>query len=642
MKNIVCLIFMVFSVLACSAAPQISKLTLEDFDFFDTSDMPLAEKYFFQTDIILPKSKNKYDSSILTNNFIPFKGYKGQGIIYMHCSNIKSFSLYLNGKKVDTTILCRENFGKINLKNLAKDGENFLYISDIQPKMQMPETKKNYFLNIKIPYPSIVTDEKKLENINYRALQICDDLMDEQIRNGFPSAQLVAIKNGKIIKNYAAGSVSTVDDSGYPLKQKKPVTPATLFDLASNTKMYAVNFAVQRLVSERKLSLNDKVSSFFPDFKDAKKAKRRGKETITIFDLLTHQAGFPAGGNFYANKKIRNKSKKDTRTNKEITLELILETNLAYTPGTASVYSDISYMLLGFIVEKVTGMPLDKYVEENIYKPLNLKSICYEPLKHGFLKDMIAATEIRGVKRTEDEAYKDEKYLPIQGTVHDAEAFFAMDGVSGHAGLFANAKSLAVLAQVMLNGGGYGTVKLFDSQIVPLFAGQAETVYQAGLGWRRQGAEKRYSWAFSPLSDSSSIGHSGWTGTLTLIDFKENLIVILLTSAKHTPVLHTKKRHGFEGDYYLAKGYGAFTTFIYAALQNYNNNVLDNMLIELIEGRYILLQESSDFDNEGFYKDLKAIMGTIKRQARTSKTLKKFLRSKRAKEINGILQSLRV
>ena len=643
MRNIVCIVFMALNLVSCFSAAQISKFDLEDFDFFESPDTPYAESYFFQTDVILPKSADRYDSSVLANNFIPFKAYKDQGVIYIHCSNIKSFALYLNGQKIDTKSICTDSFGKLDIGGLAEDGENFLYVSEIKPEPAAAEKRKPYFINIKIPYPSIIRKEKPEAGVNYRALQICDDLLNEEVKSGFPSAQIAVIKNGKILKSAAYGAVSGVDDYGVPLKEKVPVTTNTLFDLASNTKMYAVNFAVQRLVSEGKISLNDKVVSFLPDFKDAKKAKHKGKDSVTVFHLLTHQAGFPAGANFYGHTKIRNKKKKETRTNKQITLELILETNLVYAPGTDSVYSDISYMLLGFIVEKVTEMPLDKYVEENIYKPLNLRLICYEPLKHGFVKNNVAATEINGVKRTDDETFKDEKYLPIHGTVHDAESFFAMDQVSGHAGLFANAESLAVLAQVMLNGGGYGTVRLFDSKIVPLFTGQAETVYEAGLGWRRQGAEKRYSWAFSPLADSATVGHSGWTGTLTLIDFKENLIVILLTSAKHTPVLHGKKRRGkFEGDYYLAKGYGAFTAFIYAAVQNYDNDVLDNMLIELAEGRYALLNVSSDFDNNGFYKDLKAVMNTIQKQAKTSKSLKKFLKSEKAKEIIETLKSVKV
>ena len=108
---------------------------------------------------------------------------------------------------------------------------------------------------------------------------------------------------------------------------------------------------------------------------------------------------------------------------------------------------------------------------------------------------------------------------------------------------------------------------------------------QAGLGWRRQGLNNSYAWAFSQLASADTIGHTGWTGTLTLIDPKEDLIIIIFTSAKNTPALFGKNLRGkYEGDFYLAKNYGAITTLIYSAFKNYDNAMLDQMLIELAVG----------------------------------------------------------
>ena len=611
MKKFLCILFAAL-ILSCRSA-QISKIKIDlaKTDIY-TSEKNKESFAGFQTEVSFPPEEEKYDPSILPNNFIPFKAYTGQGYLYFHTENVKKFLLYLNGKKIDTKKICKNKYTRI-------------YIGD-------EGFSKTYTISVKIPYPSIIKKEEKLNDVNYRAFQIIDDIMEAQTANGFPSIQLVVVKNGRMIKNSAYGYISTVDEFGEPLmqKNKKPITKETLFDLASNTKMYTVNFVLQKLISEEKISIYDKVKDFFPEFKDKKKARFKGKSEITVEDLLKHQAGFPAGAQYYVNKKITKKKESNKRQNKEIVLELICNTPLIYSPRTEVLYSDIDYMLLGLIIEKVTGLPLDKYTEENLYKPLNLSSMCYEPLKKGFTKEDITATEIRAVKRTKDEKFKDIKYLPVHGTVHDPEAYNAMDQVSGHAGLFANAESIAVLAQVMLNGGGYGNIKLLDSSVLNLFTSQGNFFSQAGLGWRRQG-----------LASADTIGHTGWTGTLTLIDPKEDLIIIIFTSAKNTPALFGKNLRGkYEGDFYLAKNYGAVTTLIYSAFKNYDNAMLDQMLIELAVGRNELINMIPEiYDNEGSRKDLTAIMESIKEQSKQSAILRKFLKSEKAAAILAEIQS---
>ncbi|UTC75736.1 penicillin binding protein PBP4B [Treponema sp. OMZ 792] len=632
MKKFLC-IFFVALILSCrSARIRTIRTNRAEAEIFYKSEKTEDGFLGFQTDVSFPPEDEKFDPSILPNSFIPFKAYKGQGTVYFYTENIKSFFLYLNGKKIDTKKICKNKYTQIYIGDDVINGTNNLLITNIEAEKSFD---KDYTLSVKIPYPSIIEKKEKLNNVNYRAFQIIDDLMKAEIENGFPSAQIVVVKDGKMIKNSAYGYISTVDEFGAPLINKKPITDKTLFDLASNTKMYTVNFALQKLLSEEKISIYDKVSSFFPEFKDKKRALFKGKSEITIEDLLKHQAGFPAGAQYYVNKKITKKKKADKRQNKEIVLELICSTPLIYPPRTEVLYSDIDYMLLGFIIEKVTGLPLDKYAEENLYKPLNLSSVCYEPLKKGFTKEDITATEIHSPKRTKDLKFKDLKYLPVHGTVHDPEAYNSMNQVSGHAGLFANAKSIAVLAQVMLNGGGYENVKLFDSSVLNLFTSQGNFFSQAGLGWRRQGLNNSYAWAFSQLASPNTIGHTGWTGTLTVIDPKEDLIIIIFTSAKNTPALFGKNFRGkYEGDFYLAKNYGALTTLIYSAFKNYDDAMLDQMLIELAIGRKEIIDTIPEiYGNEGSYKDLKALMEGIKKQSRQSAALRGFLKSKKAKEI---------
>ncbi|AGT42864.1 penicillin binding protein PBP4B [Treponema pedis] len=644
MKNIFC-IFFIFTVFASCKSRFIPVPVRQGFAGYEFSkDIHIKDdkNLAFQTDITFPLNKHNYDDSVLTNNFIRFKGYSNRCIIYFHTKNIESLLLYLNGKKIETGNICANEYSAIKISESGINGDNVLQILQIKPVKSPSGNSEEYFLNIKIPYPEITKTKLVNTEVNGRALEAIDNLFEAQIKNGFPSAQLVIIKNGEIIKSSAYGYISTVDDFGKPVLNKKRITTKTLFDLASNTKMFSTNFALQKLVSEKKLSVQDKVNSFFPKFKDKENSRYTGKDEITIADLLNHQAGFPAGAQYYRKKEIRKKAKTEKRTNKEITLNLICETPLVYEPRTRFTYSDIDYMLLGLIIEKVTGMPLDKYVEENIYKPLNLTSVCYKPLEHGFKKKNIAATEIYAVKRSKEKKYGKEKYLPIHGTVHDPEAYGAMDQVSGHAGLFANAESIAVLAQVMLNGGGYGNIKLFDSHVLNFFTSPSMEISAAGLGWRRQGTNQAYSHFFSQLASRDAFGHSGWTGTLTLTDPQEDLIVIIFTSAKHTPALHGSEFRGkYEGDFYLAKNYGAITTLIYSAFKNYSDEILDNMLIELAEQRYALISEGSEFyNNRGFYNDLTAIMDTIKSQSKYSEKLTEFLKSNNAAIITQKLMSV--
>ena len=211
-----------------------------------------------------------------------------------------------------------------------------------------------------------------------------------------------------------------------------------------------------------------------------------------------------------------------------------------------------------------------------------------------------------------------------------------MEEISGHAGLFANAESLATLAQVMLNNGGYGIARFFDPAVAGYFTAQQSLTSSLGLGWRRQGAQE-YIWAFSPLASAGTYGHTGWTGTLTVIDPAEQLVIILLTNAKNTLPAHKTRNSRFEGDYYLVKRYGAITSLIYEAFRNPPPSQLDSMLIELAEKKYTMLQEIKAFQNNGFIGDLAAIMKTVRLRSRQSAPLRAFLKTETAASIEAVL-----
>ena len=192
-----------------------------------------------------------------------------------------------------------------------------------------------------------------------------------------------------------------------------------MFDLASNSKMYSTNLALMKLVYEGKIDLDDKVQKYLPEYKDAADAKFKGKDTITLRHLLHHCAGHASSIRFYE------ESSGDFYSHdREKTISLLSKVPLTYEVGSKITYSDTDYMILGYIVEIVTGMKQDKYVEENIYKPLGLKNTCYNPLQKGFKAEQFAATERNGNTRDGARNYPDIRTETVRGEVHDEKAFY--------------------------------------------------------------------------------------------------------------------------------------------------------------------------------------------------------------------------
>ncbi len=218
---------------------------------------------------------------------------------------------------------------------------------------------------------------------------------------------------------------------------------------------------------------------------------------------------------------------------REETLKAIFKTPLMYEPGTQDMYSDMDYMILGFCIEKVTGKRLDEFLKETFWEPMGLAQITYNPLENGFKAEDCAATEVMGNSRDGNLSYTGVRTYTLQGEAHDPIAYYCMDGVSGHAGMFSNATDLAKLAYVMLHG-GYGEFSFFSRDVIDLFTAPngTEAAYY-GLGWWRDASHDwdRY---FGSVTVSRTIGHQGFTGTLTMIDPEQDLVIVFLTNKIHS------------------------------------------------------------------------------------------------------------
>ena len=409
---------------------------------------------------------------------------------------------------------------------------------------------------------------------------------------------------------------------GTPNTASPAVTNDTLYDLASNSKMYTANYALQLLVTQGKIDLDSRIvdllgQSFVDDTIDITfsgyenpglEVNKQWKSELTLRDVLRHQAGFPADPQYHNDAFDQHTQKPaagvanplfsgwdGTPATRQATLKAIFKTPLMYKPGTKTVYSDVDYMLLAFVIESVTGRAPDQYLEQNFWAPMGLAHITYNPLLNGFTPNDCAATELNGNTRDGAVHFTGVRTATIQGQVHDEKAFYAMGGISGHAGLFSNAADLAKLASVMLTG-GYGQQKFFSRNVIDTFtAPKKENAANWGLGWWREADDGRC-WYFGTQSSSGTIGHQGWTGTLTLIDPVENLVVVYLTNKINSPVTNKAANpNKFNGNWYTSSTLGFVAQILYQGLSNRAGNpnaALSALLADMAAGKFQLVAKA--------------------------------------------------
>ena len=277
---------------------------------------------------------------------------------------------------------------------------------------------------------------------------------------------------------------------------KKLTNAEVIYDLASLSKVISTTTIILKLIEDGQVTLFTKVCDILPAFKH---------KDITIYNLLTHTSGLPA------DIKELGESKQDM-------IKRVFSIELEYETGKKVMYSDIGYILLGFIIEKMAG-PIDVYFNENIAKPLNMKDTCYNPKEN--LMDRCAPTEdtkLRGC---------------IKGIVHDEKAY-VLGGVGGHAGLFSNVRDLGKFCKMMLNNGSFkGKRILSENSIKMILNYNTEGLNEKrGLGWNIKD-KFDYSSSIGDLASESTIYHTGFTGTSMFIDFENQFAFIFLTNRVH-------------------------------------------------------------------------------------------------------------
>ncbi|MFG2193854.1 serine hydrolase [Streptomyces sp. NPDC048639] len=288
-----------------------------------------------------------------------------------------------------------------------------------------------------------------------------------------------------------------------PAAERIPMAPDTVFDLASVSKLFTSILAVQQ-IERGELKLEATVASYLPEFGAA------GKEDITIRQLLTHTSGFRPDLPFYA------------RPTWEEKLRLLWNEAPLNPPGTKYLYSDLNLISLQFVLERITGRPLDVLLREDITRPLGMTSTRYNP--PGDWKPRIAATE----DQRKPWARLDRGL--VWGEVHDENAW-SFGGIAGHAGVFSCAWDLAVLCRTLLNGGAYGHTRILEPESVELMFTDFNTGFpgdEHGLGF-----ELYQHWYMGAMATPRTAGHTGFTGTSIVLDPSTDSFLVLLSNSVH-------------------------------------------------------------------------------------------------------------
>ncbi len=431
---------------------------------------------------------------------------------------------------------------------------------------------------------AVNTEIVKAENSGFAKpefIELLDQIIESETKYGLSGVQLAVYKDGNLIKNNAYGhtnnyynvyedGVSVLKEAkALPLDERNAVTTDTLFDMASNTKMYATVFAMQKLAGEGHFTLDTLIKDIYPEFTEFGNEKGE-KDIITIKHVLNHSAGFAPDPQYHNNNYDKNTGS-ETGINhlysqdKEKTLEMIMKTSIDTPPGTKWAYSDVDMMLAGFIVEKYSGKDLDTYVKENFYTPLGLDRITFNPLRFGFVENDTSSSELHGNTRDGRIDFNNVRTEIVTGEVHDEKAFYSMDGVSGHAGLFGTAQQVAYLAQAMFDG-TLDSQTFFDEETLKAFTATSDiNATQTNGGWRRKSETGGAAGWFSKFAPAGTIGHTGWTGTNTMIDKDNKLTLALFTNARNTPIMGPEANDFYTKNSNISS-YGAVSEFVYRAL----------------------------------------------------------------------------
>ncbi|MBS1745140.1 MAG: serine hydrolase [Bacteroidetes bacterium] len=342
-----------------------------------------------------------------------------------------------------------------------------------------------------------------------------------------PGAVIEIMQNENVIYKKAFGFSQEYDFDHHLLQQPPMMDTATLFDIASLTKVIGTTTSIMLLADRGKIHIDDPVSKYITGFDVFPKS------AITIRHLLTHTAGliewYPL---FYRS------------SNRESTYKIIHSLPLKYAVGQRRAYSDLGFILLGEIVEKISGLSLDEFERKNIFIPLGMVHTMYNPLKNGRV-DNIAATSLGnpyetrmlydsslgfGVGGLDPDSWNGWRKYVVIGEVNDGNAWYACGGIAGHAGLFSTVDDVQKLVDMIMHKGKVGNKQFISSSIIDSFL--VEDRFHNGLGWMMDSSN-----SFMKDAPPGTFGHTGFTGTSIAVVPQYHLSIILFINRQNMGLL---------------------------------------------------------------------------------------------------------
>ncbi len=319
-----------------------------------------------------------------------------------------------------------------------------------------------------------------------------DEVARDAIQSGeIPGIVVLVGRHDETLLLKAWGSRRVVPDA-------QPMTTDTVFDIASLTKPFGTSLAVMSLVERGAIKLDAPLGRYLPEF------RKPAFAAVTIQRILTHSAGFPAippPGVVHASTAE--------------TARALARVPFDYAPGTGTQYSDVGFILLGEVVRRVSGQPLDRYLDRAVFKPLGLHDTTFNPPAR--LRDRIAPTEWANGHM-------------LLGEVHDPRARL-LGGVAGHAGIFSTAADLARICRMLVDGGSLDDKRVFNPQTVhTMWTRTADGSGSRALGWD---VSSVYARSMVPFFPPESVIHTGFTGTAVLIDPASGVYLLVLTNRVH-------------------------------------------------------------------------------------------------------------
>jgi beta-N-acetylhexosaminidase len=369
-------------------------------------------------------------------------------------------------------------------------------------------------------------------------LALMNDLVREMIASGAtPGCQILVAKDGKVVWQKAYGH--------HTYEQTRPVRLDDLYDLASVTKVAASTLSLMHLYEAQPGMLDQKMSHYVPEL------IKTNKKDLTVREILAHHAGLQDWVAFYKQtltpekvpdpKLYRPLAEKGFEV--PVTQKLFLKNTWVDSiwqkvydsplrENKQYKYSDLGFYLGAKAIEKISGLPVDQYADKVFYRPLGLSSMTYNPWKKGWTTRCVP---------TEEDGYF--RYQRVQGYVHDMGAAM-LGGVSGHAGLFSNASDLAVLFQMLLDGGTYGGKRYLKAETVRTFTTRYAGSTRRGIGFDMKELAPGASLNMSKAASDKTFGHTGFTGICAWADPDKRLIFIFLSNRTYPNMENNKLING--------------------------------------------------------------------------------------------------